>query len=74
VNGHSDSVKTLNTDTTILDASTGIQVKKPPFSSDVTTKCFYNYAAFIFGQNHAATCVCPLGAMGSVSRQGDVAF
>jgi hypothetical protein len=48
---HSGAVKTVNTDTVVLDASTGIIVNKPGFRSEVANKYYYYFASYIFGKN-----------------------
>ena len=48
---HSGAVKTVNTNTVVLDASTGIISNKPGFRSDVANKYYYYFASYIFGKN-----------------------
>jgi hypothetical protein len=52
---HSGGVKTVNTTTTVLDASTGLIVNKPGFSSEVANKYYYYFASYILGQNPAGS-------------------
>lgn len=47
--GKSDSLKTMNTETITMDASTGIQINKPNFGSPVANDYFYYYQGLILG-------------------------
>lgn len=48
---NSSSTSTMNTSTTSLDASTGIQVNKPQFSDKVATVYNYDFAGYVLGAN-----------------------
>jgi hypothetical protein len=49
----SSSVSTMNTSTTSVDSSTGIQVNKPEFSDKVATIYNYQFAGHVLGVNPA---------------------